>query len=144
MESKEKAVVTTDFFISPFATLDRKTSSRFDRFVLLTFVSISDNSWDHIRKTKEIASVINRVLESVILTEEMPRSLIEVHVTAIEADGGMRCAGINAAILACIDAGIPIRGLATAVASCYLEDRVLLGMLFSSLFSFTFSIFQHL
>lgn len=54
--------------------------------------------------------------------------MIEVNITVIEADGGVGCAGINAAILACIDAGIPVKGFVTAATAGFLEDHVLLGL----------------
>lgn len=46
----------------------------------------------------------------------------------IQADGGTRCACINAAMLAVADAGIPCKDLAAACAAGYLQSRPLLDM----------------
>ena len=75
-----------------------------------------------------MASVVNSVLQSIILLDKLKQSLIEVNVTVLEADGCIRCACINAAVLACVDAGIPIRGFVTAATACYRDDHVLLGL----------------
>ena len=44
-----------------------------------------------------------------IRTELYPRSQIDVFVEVLQADGGNYCACVNAATLALIDAGIPLR-----------------------------------
>ena len=81
-----------------------------------------------ISTTKEIATVINNVLQSIIIGDQLPLSLIEVNVIALESDGGLRSSAINAAVLACIDAGIPIRGFVTAVTVGFRDDTILLGI----------------
>lgn len=68
------------------------------------------------RREKEISMVIANALSPVIFLEEFPKAVIDVFVTVIQADGGTRCAAINAASLALADAGIPMRTLVPAVA----------------------------
>ncbi len=41
----------------------------------------------------------------------------------LQADGGTRCAAINAALLALADAGIPMRDMVAACAAGYLDGQ---------------------
>jgi exosome complex component RRP41 len=59
--------------------------------------------------------VIRDSLEPALFLERYPRSVIDVYIEILEADGGTRCASINAAAVALVDAGIPMKDL---VASC--------------------------
>jgi len=68
------------------------------------------------RREKEISMVIANALGPALFLEEFPKAVIDVFVQVIQADGGTRCAAINAASLALADAGIPMRTLVPAVA----------------------------
>lgn len=61
------------------------------------------------RRSTEISLVIRQTFESVIHTQLFPRSQIDIYIQILQADGGTRCAAINAATLALIDAGIPMK-----------------------------------
>jgi exosome complex component RRP41 len=50
------------------------------------------------------------------------RSQIDIFVEVLQADGGNLCACINAATLALIDAGIPLRDYVTACTSSLVND----------------------
>jgi exosome complex component RRP41 len=67
------------------------------------------------RRDTEISMVIRDSLEPALFLERYPRSVIDVYIEILEADGGTRCASINAAAVALVDAGIPMKDL---VASC--------------------------
>ncbi|UCH56602.1 MAG: exosome complex exonuclease Rrp41 [Candidatus Bathyarchaeota archaeon] len=67
------------------------------------------------RRDMEIGMVMTWALEPAIFLDRYPRSVIEVYAEILEADGGTRTACINAATVALVDAGIPMRDL---VASC--------------------------
>jgi exosome complex component RRP41 len=67
------------------------------------------------RRDTEISMVIRNALEPALFLERYPRSVIDVYIEILEADGGTRCASINAAAVALVDAGIPMKDL---VASC--------------------------
>ena len=67
------------------------------------------------RRDNEISMVMRYALEPAIFLERYPRSAIDVYAEILEADGGTRTACINAASVALVDAGIPMRDL---VASC--------------------------
>ncbi len=68
------------------------------------------------RREKEISMVVANALAPSIFLEEFPKAVIDVFIQVIQADGGTRCAAINAASLALADAGIPMRSLIPAVA----------------------------
>ena len=46
----------------------------------------------------------------------------------LQADGGNYCAAVNAATLALIDAGIPLKDYVTACTAGYINDRVLVDV----------------
>ena len=60
--------------------------------------------------------VISNALQPALFLEEFPRAVVDVFIQVIQADGGTRCAAINAASLALADAGIPMKTLVPAVA----------------------------
>ncbi|MHA1248002.1 MAG: exosome complex exonuclease Rrp41 [Candidatus Thorarchaeota archaeon] len=68
------------------------------------------------RREREISMVIANALEPALFLEDFPRAVVDVFIQVIQADGGTRCAAINAASLALADAGIPMRSLVPAVA----------------------------
>lgn len=57
----------------------------------------------------ELTAVIRNTLEQTIVTELLPRSQIDVFLQVLQADGGTRCACINAAMLALADAGVSLQ-----------------------------------
>ncbi len=68
------------------------------------------------RREKEISMVIANALKPALFLEEFPKAVVDVFIQVIQADGGTRCAAINAASLALADAGIPMKSLIPAVA----------------------------
>ena len=57
---------------------------------------------------------IKNTLSSAIVTSTYPRSLIDIYLTVIESDGSDWSAGINAAGLALVDAGIVLKDMISA------------------------------
>ena len=49
----------------------------------------------------------------------------------LQADGGTRCAAVNAACLALADAGVPMRDLVAACAAGHLDGSALLDLNYS-------------
>lgn len=82
------------------------------------------------RRSTEISLIIKQTLESIIMVQLFPRSQIDIYVQILQADGGTRCAAINAACLAIINAGIPIRDFVVACAAGYIEGTPILGNFF--------------
>ncbi len=68
------------------------------------------------RREIELSKVIREALEPAILSNQYPRTAIDIFVEVINADGGTRTAGITAAAVALADAGIPMLDLVVAVA----------------------------
>lgn len=80
------------------------------------------------RRDAEISMVMRYALEPAIFLERYPRSAIDVYAEVLQADGGTRCASINAATVALVDAGIPMRDLVVSCASGKIDDRIILDL----------------
>jgi exosome complex component RRP41 len=80
------------------------------------------------RRDQEISMVMRSALEPAVFLERYPRASIDVYIEIIEADGGTRCASINAAAVALVDAGIPMKDLVAACAVGKIEDKLILDL----------------
>ncbi|KYK25680.1 exonuclease [Thermoplasmatales archaeon SM1-50] len=80
------------------------------------------------RRSVEISKVISEALEKVILTEYFPRASIDVNIEVLDAEAGTRCAGLSAAAVALVDAGIPMRDIPVACAAGKIEGQVVLDL----------------
>jgi len=93
----DRAQLTCEFEALPFATGQHKLQSRGDR------------------NSAEIAAAVRRVFEPVVQTHLYPRAHINIRISLMQDDGGVRSACINATTLALIDAGIALEDF---VCSC--------------------------
>jgi exosome complex component RRP41 len=73
--------------------------------------------------------VIRESLEPAIFMEYYPRTMVDLFIEVLQADGGTRCASITAAALALADAGIPMRDLVVACAAGKADDTVVLDLM---------------
>jgi len=80
------------------------------------------------RRSREISKVISEALENAILVEKYPRASIDVNIEVLDAEAGTRCAGLTAAAVALIDAGIPMKDIPVACAAGKIEDQVVLDL----------------
>ena len=80
------------------------------------------------RKSVELGLVIKQALETAMITELLPRSQVDINIQVLQADGGVRAAAINAAVLAIADAGIPLRDTMASCAAGYLDGTPLLDL----------------
>ena len=80
------------------------------------------------RRDTEIGMVMTDALEPALFLERYPRSVIDVFVEIIQADGGTRCASVNAAAVALVDAGIPMKDLVAACAAGKMDDHIVLDL----------------
>lgn len=80
------------------------------------------------RREIELSKMIQEALEPSIFVEKFPRSSIDLYILVLDADGGTRAASITAASLALADAGIPLKGLVSAVAAGKVGDRIVLDL----------------
>jgi exosome complex component RRP41 len=80
------------------------------------------------RRDQEISMVMRSALEPAVFLERYPRASIDVYIEIIEADGGTRCASINAAAVALVDAGIPMKDLVSECAVGKIEDKLVVDL----------------
>lgn len=93
----DRCVLRCRYHMAPFSTSDRKSPAPSRREI-------------------ELSMVLRNALEPLVMTSLFPRTVIDIFIEVLQADGGTRCAGLTAAVLALADAGIPLRGLAAACA----------------------------
>lgn len=80
------------------------------------------------RRDREISMVMRYALEPAVFLERYPRSVIDVYAEILEADGGTRTACINAASVALVDAGIPVRDLVASCAAGKIDGQLVLDL----------------
>lgn len=80
------------------------------------------------RRDNEISMVIRYALEPAVFLERYPRAAIDVYAEILEADGGTRTACINAATVALVDAGIPMRDLVSSCAAGKIDGQLILDL----------------
>lgn len=80
------------------------------------------------RREIELSEIIKRAVEPVLLLDEFPETTIDVYVEIPMANAGTRTAGINAAILALADAGIPMIDLVSSVAVGKVGEKIVIDL----------------
>lgn len=105
----DKAIINCEYSMATFSTGERK-KKRIDR------------------RATEISLVIRQTFESVIITNLFPKTQIDIFMCVLQADGGTRCACINAASLALIDAGIPMRDFVVSCAAGFIENTPIVDL----------------
>lgn len=96
-ELPDRAVLEVTVAVAPFASADRRTyNASTDRLLL------------------EASQMLQTALEATLLLQTFPRQRIQIHVSVLADDGGRLCAALNAATLAVLDAGIPMKDFCCA------------------------------
>ncbi len=108
-EDAEKSVLRTVYRMSPFSTETRGRPGPS-------------------RRSTEISKVIREALIPVIILEEFPKTVIDVHIEVLQADASTRCVSINAASLALADAGIPMRDLVASCSAGKVNNNIILDV----------------
>jgi len=80
------------------------------------------------RREIEISKVIKEALQPSVILNKFPRTVVDVFVEVLQADGGSRCAALNAASVALADAGIPMKDIVSACAVGKVEDNIVLDV----------------
>jgi exosome complex component RRP41 len=80
------------------------------------------------RRAQEISMVTRNAIMPVLFLDEYPRTAIDVVIEILQADASTRCAGINAAVLALADAGIPMRELVSSCSAGKAANTVVLDI----------------
>ena len=106
----DRAIVTCEYTMAPFSTGERKQKTKGNR------------------RNIEISLAIKKTFEEAILVHQFPGSMINLYVEVLQADGGTRCAAINALTLACVVAGIPMKDFVVACAAGCIDDTPLLDL----------------
>ena len=107
---QDRAVLKCRYHMAPFSVQERKSPAPSRREV-------------------ELSKVIKESLEPAVFLEYYPRTMVDVFVEVLQADGGTRCASITAAALALADSGIPMRDLVVACAAGKVDDTIVLDLM---------------
>ena len=81
------------------------------------------------RRSQEISKVTEWALTPVVLLDELPGTVIDIHINILQANAGTRCAGINAAAMALAHAGVPMTELISAVAMGKIDDKICVDLI---------------
>lgn len=87
----------------------------------VTYQMMAFSVWDRIkpgnsRRGQEIGKVIEWALNEIVDLNDFPNSVVDVIIQIPQADAGTRVAGLNAAVMALAQAGIPMAEMISAVA----------------------------
>jgi len=80
------------------------------------------------RREIEISKVIKEALEPAVILDKFPRTVVDVFIEVLQADGGSRCAALAAASVALADTGIPMRDMVCACAAGKVADTIVLDV----------------
>ncbi len=109
MQMPDKALIRCEYRMATFSVPDRKRPA--------------PN-----RREREISKILGEALKPAVFDNLYPRSVIDVFIEVIQADGGSRCAAICAASLAIADAGVPMKDLVAGCAAGILDGQVVLDL----------------
>ena len=80
------------------------------------------------RRSTEIGEITKWALEPVVMIEDYPGTVIDVHIHILQANASTRCAGINAAALALAQAGIPMKNMVSSVSIGKLDKQLVVDV----------------
>lgn len=80
------------------------------------------------RRSQEISKVTEWALSSVISLEKYPNTVVDIHISILQANASTRCAGINAAALALAHAGVSMKELVSAVSIGKVDDKIVVDL----------------
>lgn len=103
----DRALVNCQYSSATFSTGERKRRPHGDR------------------KSCEMGLQLRQTFEAAILTQLHPRSQIDIYVQVLQADGGTYAACVNAATLAVLDAGVPMRDFVCACSAGFVDGTAL-------------------
>jgi exosome complex component RRP41 len=80
------------------------------------------------RRSMEISKVSEWAIDPVVMIDNYPKTVVDVHVSILQANASTRCAGINAAALALAHAGIPMKNLVSSVSIGKLDKELVVDV----------------
>ena len=81
------------------------------------------------RRSMEISKITEWALEPVVMIDQYPNMVVDVHIHIIQANASTRCAGINAAAMALAHAGIPMKNLVSSVSMGKLDKNIVVDLI---------------
>ena len=81
------------------------------------------------RRSTEISKVTEWALEPILMIDNYPSMVVDVHINILQANASTRCAGINAASLALAHAGIPMKELVSSVSIGKLDKNLVVDVI---------------
>jgi exosome complex component RRP41 len=80
------------------------------------------------RRSQEIGKITEWALEPIVMIDNYPNNVVDVHINIIQANASTRCAGINAAVMALAHAGIPMKGMVSSVSIGKLDKQLVVDL----------------
>jgi len=80
------------------------------------------------RRSQEISKITEWALEPVVMIDNFPSTVVDVHIYILQANASTRCAGINAAAMALAHAGIPMKDLVSSVSIGKLDKQLVVDL----------------
>ncbi len=84
------------------------------KYTMLPFSVDDRKSPGRDRRSTELSKVMRLALGASMMLEDFPKSVVDIFIDVIQADGSTRVTGLNAASLALACAGVPMRDLVVA------------------------------
>jgi exosome complex component RRP41 len=109
LQKFDRAIVKCRYNMAPFSVEDRARPGKSRRAI-------------------EISKVTRLALEPVLFLKDYPKTVIDIYIEILQADGSTRVTGINAASLALADAGVPMRDLVVALSGGKIDDVLILDL----------------
>lgn len=109
MANTDTGIIRCRYHMSPFSVTERKNPAPSRREI-------------------EISKVLKEALEPAVMLEQFPRTAVDIFIEILQADGGSRCAALDAAAVALADAGIPMRDMVCACAAGKVADTIVLDV----------------
>jgi len=109
MADQDSGILRCRYHMSPFSVTERKNPAPSRREI-------------------EISKVIKEALQPAVILKDFPRTVVDVFIEILQADGGSRCAALDAASVAPVDAGIPMRDMVSACAAGKVADKIVLDV----------------
>jgi len=81
------------------------------------------------RRSQEISKVTEWALAPVLNLDNYPNTVVDIHISIIQANASTRCAGINAAALALAHAGIEMKDLVCSVSVGKIDDKIVVDLI---------------
>lgn len=106
----DRAYINCQYSQATFSTIERKRKPRSDI------------------RSLELTNNMREIFDNVILTSLFPNSQIDIFLEVLQSDGSNMSACINAATLALIHAGIPLKDFVVSCSATLIDDNTLVDV----------------